>query len=61
MKLVRIEKLRGGREPWWREDLPPGPLDPEVVQAKALARARESRHESTSRAARAQGQPKRAG
>ena len=61
MKLVRIEKLRGGREPWWREDLPPGPLDPEVVQAKALARARETRRELTDRAARARSQRVRAG
>ena len=61
MKCVRIDRRTARREHWWHEDPAPGLLDPEVVQAKALARARESRHESTSRAARAQGQPKRAG
>jgi len=61
MKFVRIDRRTARREHSWHDDLPPGPLDPDVVQAKALARARESRHESTSRAARAQGQTKRAG
>jgi hypothetical protein len=61
MKRVRIERPRVRREPWWREDLPPGPLDPEVVQAKALTRARQTRYELTGPAARARGQRKRAG
>ena len=61
MKCVRIDRRTARREHWWHDGLPPGPLDPDVVQAKALASARQTRHESTSRDARAQGQPKRAG
>jgi len=61
MKLLRIERPRTRREPWWRDDLPPGPLDPEVVQAKALARARQTRQEPAGRAASDRAQRKRAG
>ena len=57
MKCVRIDRRTARREHWWHEDPAPGLLDPEVVQAKALARARESRHESTSRAARCVARP----
>ena len=40
MKRVRIEKVKGGREPRWLEALPLDPRDVEVVRAKAVERAR---------------------
>ncbi len=40
MKRIRIQKPRARRERPWREALPPDPRDPDIVQAKALARAR---------------------
>lgn len=40
MKRTRIQKLRTQREHPGSELLPPDPRDPEVVRAKALARAR---------------------
>lgn len=39
MKRVRIHRPGPQREPSWRQELPAGPRDPDVVQAKALARA----------------------
>jgi hypothetical protein len=38
MKRIRIQ-ARARREPSWRAELPLDPRDPDVVRAKALARA----------------------
>ena len=40
MKRIRISTPRIRRELRWQEDLPADPRDPDVVRAKALARAR---------------------
>jgi hypothetical protein len=40
MKRIRIEKVKGRREPRWLEVLPLDPRDVEVLRAKAVARAR---------------------
>ena len=40
MKRIRIDKPRVRRERSWPEDPPIDPRDPDVVRAKALARAR---------------------
>jgi hypothetical protein len=42
MKRIRIQPPRTRPEPSWREDLPLDPRDPDVVRAKALARAARS-------------------
>jgi hypothetical protein len=39
MQRIGIHRLRVRRERPWHEVLPPDPRDPDVVQAKALARA----------------------
>jgi hypothetical protein len=39
MRRIRIEKPRIRRESSWPEDPPIDPRDPDVVRAKALARA----------------------
>ena len=39
VKRIRIDKPRIRREQPWPENLPPDPLDPDVVRAKALARS----------------------
>jgi hypothetical protein len=39
VKRIRIDKPRIRRGQPWPEDLPPDPRDPDVVRAKALARA----------------------
>lgn len=39
MKSIRIQRPRAQRERDWGEALPPDPRDPDVVRAKALARA----------------------
>jgi hypothetical protein len=39
MKRVRTQKLRIRRDHPWHEVLPAGPRDPDVLRAKALARA----------------------
>jgi hypothetical protein len=39
MKRLRIQRPRARRERDWGEALPPDPRDPDVVRAKALARA----------------------
>lgn len=39
MKRIRVE-ARTRRQPSWREELPLNPRDPDVIRAKALARAR---------------------
>jgi hypothetical protein len=43
MKRVRTVTPRIRRERGWPEDLPADPRDPDVVRAKALARARLAR------------------
>ena len=43
MKRIRIYKPRMAREHPWHEVLPADPRDPEIVRAKALARASDSR------------------
>ena len=40
MKQIRIQKPRARREGPGRETLPPDWRDPDIVRAKALARAR---------------------
>ena len=40
MKRIRIHKPKTARERPWQEVLPADPRDPDVVRAKALARAR---------------------
>ena len=40
MKRIRIEKLKGRREPRWLEVLPLDPRDVEVLRAKAMERVR---------------------
>lgn len=40
MKRVRIEKMKGRREPRWPEALPLDPRDVEILRAKAVERAR---------------------
>ena len=39
-KRIRVDRPRIRRERAWTEDLPTDPRDPDVVRAKALARAR---------------------
>jgi hypothetical protein len=39
VKRIRIQKPRVRRERSWSGALPPDPRDPDVVRAKALARA----------------------
>jgi hypothetical protein len=40
MKRVRVERPAIRRKRHWAEELPADPRDPDVVRAKALARAR---------------------
>ena len=42
MKRIRIDRPKIRRERLWLDDLPADPRDPDVVRAKALARAREA-------------------
>jgi hypothetical protein len=51
MKRIRAGRPRIRRERAWTEDLPADPRDPDVVRAKALARARLT---GSSRASQAQ-------
>lgn len=51
MKRIRVDRQRIRRERVWTEDLPADPRDPDVVRAKALARARPG---GSSRASQAQ-------
>jgi hypothetical protein len=51
MKRIRAGSRRIRRERAWTEDLPADPRDPDVVRAKALARARLT---GSSRASQAQ-------
>jgi hypothetical protein len=50
MKRIRIGTTRIRRERHWLEDLPADPRDPDVVRAKALARARLTGASRTTRA-----------
>jgi hypothetical protein len=50
MKSIRIVKQKTQRERPWLEDLPADPRDPDVVRAKALARARAAGSSRTDRA-----------
>jgi len=43
MKRIRTARPRIRRERAWTEDLPADPRDPDVVRAKALARAQSAR------------------
>jgi hypothetical protein len=51
MRRIRVDRPRIRRERAWTEDLPADPRDPDVVRAKALARARLT---GSSRASQAQ-------
>ena len=50
MKRVRVDRREIRRKRQWAEDLPADPRDPDVVRAKALARARLTGSSRTSRA-----------
>jgi len=50
MKRIRTSAPRIRRDRRWPEDLPDDPRDPDVVRAKALARARPTGSSQTSRA-----------
>ena len=52
MKRIRTNAPRIRRDRRWPEDLPDDPRDPDVVRAKALARAR-ARTAGSSQASRA--------
>jgi len=39
VQRIRIHRPRARRERSWQETLPPDPRDPDLVRAKALARA----------------------
>jgi len=52
MKRIRTVRPRIRRERPWLEDLPADPRDPDVVRAKALARARLTRSSRTNNRAR---------
>ena len=43
MKRIRVDRPRIRRERAWTEDPPADPRDPDVVRAKALARAQSAR------------------
>ena len=51
MKRIHTVAPRIRRERRWPEDLPADPRDPDVVRAKALARAPQAGSSRTSRAA----------
>jgi hypothetical protein len=51
VKRICIQRTRARRERLGREALPPDPRDPDVVRAKALARAGYPRRQVTGRAA----------
>jgi hypothetical protein len=51
MRRIRVDRPRIRRERAWTEDLSADPRDPDVVRAKALARARRT---GSSRASQAQ-------
>ena len=50
MKRIRSVAPKSRRERPWLEDLPADPRDPDVVRAKALARARPPGSSRTGRA-----------
>jgi hypothetical protein len=50
MKRIRTAAPKAQRERPWLEDLPADPRDPDVVRAKALARAQSAGSSRTGRA-----------
>ena len=50
MKRIRIDRPGIRRERPWADDLPADPRDPDVVRAKALARARPAGSSRSTRA-----------
>ena len=52
MKRIRIQRPKARRERDWGEALPPDPRDPDVVRAKALARAGDRTGRRTARQSR---------
>ena len=50
MKRIRVGRPRIRRERAWTEDLSADPRDPDVVRAKALARARQTDSSQANRA-----------
>jgi hypothetical protein len=52
MQRIRIHRPRVWRECPWHEALPPDPRDPDVVRAKALARAGDRARRRTGRQSR---------
>jgi len=59
MKQIRIHRPRVRRERPWHEVLPPDPRDPDVVRAKALARASARVGGRTAKKSRSPGLPGR--
>jgi len=55
VKQIRTHRPRVRRERPWHEVLPPDPRDPDVVQAKALARAGDRTGRTTARQSRSPG------
>jgi hypothetical protein len=54
VQRIRIDRPKTRRERLWLEDLPADPRDPDVIRAKALARAQltgSNRRQRTPRAA----------
>jgi len=49
VKRIRIDRPRARHDRPWREVLPPDPRDPDVVRAKALARAGNPRQQVASK------------
>ena len=52
MKRIRIQRPRAWARHDWDEALPPDPRDPDVVRAKALARAGDRTGRRTARQSR---------
>lgn len=52
MRRIRAVAPKTRRARPWLEDLPADPRDPDVVRAKALARARQTRSSRTGRSHR---------
>jgi len=52
VQRIRIHRHRTRREGTWQEVLPPGLRDPDVVRAKALARAGDRAGRATARQSR---------
>jgi hypothetical protein len=59
VERIRIHRPRVRRERPWHEVLPPDPRDPDVVRAKALARAGDRVGRRTARQSHFPGLPRR--